>query len=140
MIGTGRDKKRVHYSSRSTFCRAFWGEFTFVGTMVIIIATYLCELERALSLCVKDHSNKPKTSGHIYVTKSSDISNNTTDKELIKNDNLLVKVIEVEYQSMRSTDTKVMMLWFKRFSSEPTPCQGDYSVILSWNLVFKNKL
>ena len=76
--------------------------------MVIIIATYLCELERALSLCVKDHSNKPKTSGHIYVTKSSDISNNTTNKELIKNDNLLVKVIEVEDQSMRSTDTKVI--------------------------------
>ena len=123
-IGTGRDKKRVHYSSRSTFCRAFWGEFIFVGTMVIIIATYLCELERALSLCVKDHSNKPKTSGHIYVTKSSDISNNTTDKELIKNDNLLVKVIEVEYQNMRSTDTKVIDVVIQEVLLRTYPMSG----------------
>ena len=123
-IGTGRDKKRVHYSSRSTFCRAFWGEFIFVGTMVIITATYLCELERALSLCVKDHSNKPKTSGHIYVTKSSDISNNTTDKELIKNDNLLVKVIEVEYQSMRSTDTKVIDVVIQEVLLRTYPMSG----------------
>ena len=38
----------------------------------------------------------------------SEITNNTTDTELIKNNNSLVKVIEVEDQSMRSIGTKVI--------------------------------
>ena len=37
-----------------------------------------------------------------------DITNDTTDMELIKNNNSLVKVIEVEDQSMRSIGTKVI--------------------------------
>ena len=44
-----------------------------------------------------------------YLSPSqSDVSNNTTDMELIKNNNSLVKVIEVEDQSMRSIGTKVI--------------------------------
>ena len=44
-----------------------------------------------------------------YLSPSqSDISNNTTHMDLIKNNNSLVKVIEVEDQSMRSIGTKVI--------------------------------
>ena len=38
----------------------------------------------------------------------SEITNDTTEMELIKNNNSLVKVIEVEDQSMRSIGTKVI--------------------------------
>ena len=44
-----------------------------------------------------------------YLSPSqSDVSNNTADMELIKNNNSLVKVIEVEDQSMRSIGTKAI--------------------------------
>ena len=44
-----------------------------------------------------------------YLSQSqSDISNNTTHMELVKNNNSLVKVIEVDDESMRSRGTKVI--------------------------------
>ena len=50
----------------------------------------------------------PKLVATYLSPSQSDISNNTTHMELIKNDNSLVKVIEVEDQSMRTRGTKVI--------------------------------
>ena len=50
----------------------------------------------------------PKLVATYLSPSQSDVSNNTTDMELIKNNNSLVKVIEVQDQSMRSIGTKVI--------------------------------
>ena len=50
----------------------------------------------------------PKLVATYLSPSQSDVSNNTTDMELIKNNNSLVKVIEVEDQSMRGIGTKLI--------------------------------
>ena len=50
----------------------------------------------------------PKLVATYLSPSQSDVSNNTTDMELIKNNNSLVKVIEVEDQSMRIIGTEVI--------------------------------
>ena len=59
-------------------------------------------------------------------TSQSGISNNTIYKELNKNINLLMKVIEVEDESMRSTFTKVIDVAQEESCSDSNHCSNKY--------------
>ena len=59
-------------------------------------------------------------------TSQSGISNNTIYKELNKNINLLMKVIEVEDESMRSTFTKVIDVAQEESCNDSNHCSNKY--------------
>ena len=59
-------------------------------------------------------------------TSQSGISNNTIYKELNKNINLLMKVIEVEDESMRSTFTKVIDVAQEESCNGSNHCSNKY--------------
>ena len=72
------------------------------------LAFFLLYLKRALAYISETPLINPKLVATYLSSSQSDVSYNTADMEIIKNNNSMVKVIEVEDQSMRSIGTKII--------------------------------